>query len=86
MNNFPWDIFKKMCEIKTIILIAWFKLNVGNCICWLETTFLKSAGKIWLTTGSHMHYIEWLTCDQDSLKKKKRFMSLINFLYETINW
>ena len=72
MNNFPWDIFKKMCEIETVILIAWLKLNVGNCICWLETTFLKSAGKIWLTTGSHMHYIEWLTCDQDSLKKKKK--------------
>ena len=46
MNNFPRDIFKKMCEIKTIILIAWLKLNVGNCICWLETTFLKTAGKV----------------------------------------
>ena len=59
-----------MCEIKTNILIAWLKLNVGNFICWLETTFL-SADKIWLITGSHMHYIEWLTCHQDSLKKKK---------------
>ena len=76
MNNFPWDIFKKMCEIKTIILIAWLKLNVSNCICWLET-----AGKIWLTTGSHnfMHYIEWLTCDQDSLKKQKGLWVSLTF-------
>ena len=72
-----------MCEIKTIILIAWLKLNVGNCICWLETTFLKTAGKIWLGSHNFMHYIEWLT--QVALKKK-RFMSFINFLYETLNW
>lgn len=35
-----------MCEIETVILIAWLKLNDGNCICWLETKFLKSADKI----------------------------------------
>ena len=79
MNNFPWDIFKKMCEIETVILIAWLKLNDGNCICWLETKFLKSADKIWLATGSHMHYIEWLTCHQDSLKKKKGLWVSLTF-------
>ena len=29
MNNFPSDIFNKMCEIETVILIAWLKLNVS---------------------------------------------------------